>query len=129
MPADVWLSIATQIPVVLLFCAFMGYVVKLFLTHINAVEARSQAFIQAQREANNEATKELATEHRAAIVRLTDSLCKEMDGISSTLAHMNAANIGHDTYVRTAFKERFGLGVMSNAESAASVAEAQAKRE
>jgi len=147
MPADVWISIATQIPVVLLFCIFMGYIVRLFLSHINAQEERSRLFIKEQREANNVtvehitnthaeavttlalqnalAVKEVAVEHKDAMERLTDGIREDLNGIASCLSMINSQNIGHDAFVRTAFKERFGTSTMSNAEQAAQVAEAQ----
>ena len=147
---DVWLSLAIQIPVVLLFCIFMGYIVRLFLSHIDAQEERSRLFIKEQREANNAsviqitnthaeavkalalqnavAVREVAAEHKTAMERLTDGIRDDLNGIAVCLSDINAQSVGHDAFVRTAFKERFGMATMGNAEAAAQVAEAQAAK-
>jgi hypothetical protein len=170
--SDVWLQIATQIPVVLLFCIFMGYIVKMFLGHINSQEDRSRDFIKEQRKANNEtvlsvaqvhseavkdlasstaitvkdlastnaaavkdlastnaaALKDLSLQHKEDMTQLTTGIRDDLTGIAACLSNMNAAEVGHDAFVRTAFVERFGAATMSNAEAAAKVAEAQAKK-
>ena len=125
---DVWLSLAIQIPVVLLFCIFMGYIVKLFLAHATESEDRSRAFIKEQRDSNNEALKDMAAAHRDTLERLTDSLSKELVCIVDKLQDMSERHVGHDAFVRTAFRERFGAAAMINAEQASETAAAQAAR-
>jgi hypothetical protein len=125
---DVWLSLAIQIPVVLLFCIFMGYIVKLFLAHATEQEERSRAFIKEQRESNNEAIKDMAAAHRDTLERLTDSLSQELSCLADKLQDMSEKHAGHDAFVRTAFRERFGMATMTNAEQAAETAAAQAAR-
>lgn len=116
MPAETWTAIASQIPVVVVFAAIMIKITAMFLAHLSAVEERSKAFIKEQREANN-----------AALDRITDRVCGDLDTVMSRLNDLSTLDIGHDAFVRTAFRERFGPVIMAQAEQASAVAEARAE--
>lgn len=127
--ADVWVSLAIQIPVVLLFCVFMGYIVKLFLDHINASEARAQTFIKEQRESNNAVIKALGEDNREALKEMSQAFREETNTICGKLGELLQIEVGHDAFVRTSFKERFGATITGQAEQASLEAQSKIQRE
>jgi hypothetical protein len=116
MPEATWLNLAIQIPVVVVFALIVFTMLKMFLAHMLASDIRSQAFIKEQREANNRAITEMGVSNRVALERLTDSICAELEKINEKLVDEVIMDVGHDAFVRTAFKERFGNTVIQQAE-------------
>lgn len=116
MPLETWSSLAAQIPVVVVFSAIVGYMLKTFLAHIDAQEVRSQQFV-----------KDLTERNTAALERLTDAICGDLDAVAERLQDHVSMAIGHDAFVRTAFKERFGREVMQDAEQAGIIAAAASR--
>jgi hypothetical protein len=119
MSEPVWMQLAIQIPVVLVFSVALGYIIKMFLAHIASSEERSKAFIKEQREANNKAVNDLAEVTRASMERLTDSLCSKVDILDDGIYRLRIESASHDAFVKTSFRERFGSAVADNAQRSA----------
>ena len=128
MGEGAWESLAIQIPVVLVFCLFMGFIVKLFLKHISDQEERYRNFVKEQREANNDAVKDLASTQQTALERLADTMAAQLRCITEQMRELSHDAVSHDAFVRTAFKERFGMATMTSAEQAGEEARRAAER-
>ncbi|MHB9031929.1 MAG: hypothetical protein ACYC6L_02665 [Anaerolineae bacterium] len=114
-----WEILAIQIPVVLVFSGVIYLIIKMFLAHINASETRSQAFIEQQRMKNDEAVGDLAAITKQSMERLTDILCDKVENVDSAVAKLRIENAAHDIFVKTSFRERFGVTVADNAQRSA----------
>ena len=128
MPSDAIMTLLFQVPLVGVFCVIVFVMLKLFLAHIDKQATDSKSFIKEQRDANNEALKVMAVEHRIGLETLTKSVCQELDAISAKLHAVHLLEVNHDTFVKTAFRERFGLAVMACVEQAGDAAEVQAQQ-
>lgn len=123
MPSDQIMTLLFQVPLVGVFCVIVFVMLKLFLAHIDKQSSENRAFIKEQRDANNAALQTMATEHRLGLENLSKSLCTELETISSKLNAIHLLEAGHDAFVKTAFRERFGMTTMSSADQAAAAAE------
>jgi UDP-2,3-diacylglucosamine pyrophosphatase LpxH len=132
-------TLAKELPALVLFAAVMFITVKLFLDHLTKQEETSRQFIKEQREANNQAISLLADKHSAAIRDLmndqratidkwSSSLCADLDKLAAGVHELILIEVGHDAFVRTSFKERFGPATTERAEEAAKSAEVTAMR-
>ena len=119
MDAQAWISVAVQIPVVVVFSFIVFTMLRMFLEHIDKSEVRYQNFIKNQADESGAAIRELATTTRVAIERLTDSMADDMHCISNRLNELVILDVAHDAFVKTSFKERFGKEAVVKAEEAA----------
>jgi hypothetical protein len=132
-------TLAKELPALVLFAGVMFVTIKAFLDYLKSQEADSRQFIKEQREANNQAISQLADKHAAAIRDLmndqratidkwSSSLCADLDKLAAGVHELILIEVGHDAFVRTSFKERFGPATAERAEEAAKAAEVTAMR-
>ena len=139
LESELFQSLAREFPSLALFSVVMFVTIKMFLDHLKNQESSSRQFIKEQREANNAAIsslaeknaaaiRELTTDQRASIDKWSSALCADLDKLAAGVHELILIEVGHDAFVRTSFKERFGPAVTDRAEQAAKAAEVTAMR-
>jgi hypothetical protein len=139
MPTELLGTLASELPALVLFSIVIFAMLRAFLQHLKEQSAISQQFIKEQREENNEATrvlaetnaaavKDLTTAQNVALTRLSDTLCAQVARVSDGLHALTILNVGHDAFVRTSFRERFGPAATEKAQRDAEAAEVDAVR-
>ena len=139
MATEILDKIAGELPALVLFSIVIFAMLRAFLLHLKEQSAISQEFIREQREENNEATRllaeanatavrELTASQSQAITHMSDTLCAQIARVTDGLHALTVLNVGHDAFVRTSFRERFGSPVADHAQHAAEAAEVAAVR-
>ena len=139
MATEILDKIAGELPALVLFSIVIFAMLRAFLLHLKEQSAISQEFIREQREENNEATRllaeanatavrELTASQSQAITHMSDTLCAQIARVTDGLHALTILNVGHDAFVRTSFRERFGPQIVDRAEQAAEAAEVAAIR-